>query len=152
MKIARRQCNRCNMIQSHQLLLIPFTFAMKGYASLHKTFEILVAVNVLKDPGARCWDRIEQIGRRASISIEKPAREPHGHEISGAIRAQHPWGTNVTCLEHWYLVSYVSIVIYLGEDRQNVHVKIITRRLPMSPRMQPADGNLLTPFTACNTV
>lgn len=28
-------------------------------------------------------------------------------------------------------VRYVRIVIYLGDDRQNIHVKIITRRLPM---------------------
>lgn len=41
----------------------------------------------------------------------------------------------------------ISIVIYLGEDRQNVHVKIITRCLPMSPRTGLAVGNrLVTPI------
>ena len=52
-----------------------------------------------------------------------------------------------------YMPSYVSIVIYLGEDRQNVHVKIITRRLPMSPRTKPLDRNpLVISFSACKSV
>lgn len=90
----------------------------------------------------------EDGNRWRSVLLENRANiKRTGTGISGV-------GCMQVSLEHErYMPGYVSIVIYLGEDRQNVHVKIITRRLPMSSRTRLADRNsLVISFSACKSV